>query len=141
MIRSRLVRYLLTLVLPSGLLCLIFLSSLYHEDQERVRQNLEVAERLRLTVGARSLSSDIGRIASDVRLMASLPSLTAALENGDMPTVARFTEDLVALSASRRVYDQVRWIDETGIERVRVDYVQNQPFVVPEDRLQNKSQR
>ena len=82
MIRSRFVRYLLTLVLPSGLLCLIFLSSLYHEEQARVRQSLEVAERLRLTVGARSLSSDIGRIASDVRFMASLPSLAAALENG-----------------------------------------------------------
>jgi len=141
MIRSRFVRYLLTLVLPSGLLCLIFLSSLYHEEQSRVRQSLEVAERLRLTVGARSLSSDIGRIASDVRFMASLPSLAAALENGDTPTVDRFTEDLVALSASRRVYDQLRWIDETGIERVRVDYVQNQPFVVPDDRLQNKAQR
>ncbi len=141
MIRSRLLRYLLTLVLPSGLLCLIFLSSMFHDEQARVRQNLEVAERLRLTVGARSLSSDIGRIASDVRLLASLPSLVAALENGDSAAIARFTDDLVALSASRGVYDQLRWIDEAGIERVRVDYVQNQPFVVPDDRLQNKAQR
>lgn len=47
----------------------------------------------------------------------------------------------MALSASRGVYDQLRWIDEAGIERVRVDYVQNQPFVVPDDRLQNKAQR
>ena len=141
MIRSRLVRYLLMLVLPSGVLCLIFLFSLYYEEQARVRKGMEVAEQLRLTVGARSLSSDIGRIASDVRLMASLPSLVAAMESSDMPSVARFSEDLVAISASRRVYDQLRWIDETGIERVRVDYVQNQPFVVPEDRLQNKSER
>lgn len=59
MIRSRLLRYLLTLVLPSGLLCLIFLSSMFHDEQARVRQNLEVAERPRLTVGARSLSSDM----------------------------------------------------------------------------------
>lgn len=36
---------------------------------------------------------------------------------GDIPSVARFSEDLVAISASRRVYDQLRWIDETGIER------------------------
>jgi diguanylate cyclase len=141
MIRSRLVRYLLTLVLPSAVLCLIFLASLYHEEKVRVRQSMEVAEQLRLNIGARSLGSDIGRIASDVRLMASLPSLGAVMENSNMPAVARFTEDLVALSASRHVYDQLRWIDETGLERVRVDYVQNQPFVVPEDRLQNKSQR
>ncbi|WP_153144555.1 sensor domain-containing diguanylate cyclase [Dechloromonas sp. H13] len=139
--RSRLARYLLTLVIPSGLLCALFLWSLYHEEQVRVRQNLEVAEQLRLAVGARSLTSDLDRIASDVRLMASLPSLAAAFDSGDAPAVARLTEDFVALSASRRVYDQLRWIDETGIERVRVDFIQNRPFVVPEERLQNKSLR
>ena len=139
--RSRLARYLLTLILPSGLLCLIFLSSLYHGEQARVRQNLEVAESLRLSVGARSLTSDIDRIASDVRLMASLPSLSDALEQNDLNSISRLADDLVALSASRRVYDQLRWIDESGVERVRVDFLQNQPFVVPDDRLQNKATR
>ena len=139
--RSRLARYLLTLILPSGLLCLIFLSSFYHEEQARVRQNLEVAERLRLSVGVRSLTSDIDRIASDVRLIASLPSLSAALEQYDVHSISRLADDLVALSASRRVYDQLRWIDETGVERVRIGFLQNQPFVVPEERLQNKATR
>ena len=139
--RSRLARYLLTLILPSGLLSLMFLSSLYHEEQALLRRHLEAAEELRLIAGARLLAGDIGTIASDVRLMASLPSLAAALDKGDEPSLAAFTADLVALSASRRVYDQLRWIDETGMERVRVDYVQNQPFVVPAERLQNKAQR
>ncbi|MBL8431291.1 MAG: GGDEF domain-containing protein, partial [Dechloromonas sp.] len=49
--------------------------------------------------------------------------------------------DLAVLSASRRVYDQLRWIDESGMERVRVDFIQNQAFVVPAERLQNKAQR
>ncbi|MFZ1445011.1 MAG: diguanylate cyclase [Candidatus Dechloromonas phosphoritropha] len=139
--RSRLARYLLTLILPSGLLCVIFVSSLHHEDQVRVRESLEVAEALRLTAGARSLTGDIGMIAGDIRLIASLPSLARALDKNDPPSLADFTADLVALSASLRVYDQLRWIDESGMERVRVDYVQNQPFVVPLERLQNKAQR
>ena len=139
--RSRLARYLLTLILPSGLLCLIFVSSLHHEDQVRVRESLEAAEELRLVAGARSLIGDIEMIAGDTRLIASLPSLARALDKGDAPSLAAFTADLVALSASRRLYDQLRWIDESGMERVRVDYVQNQPFVVPVERLQNKAQR
>lgn len=52
--RSRLTRYLLTLILPAGLLCLIFVYSLYHEERTMVRQNLEAAEELRLLAGARS---------------------------------------------------------------------------------------
>ena len=57
--RSRLVRHLLTLIVPSGLLCLIFVAALYHENQLRVRQNLEAGEALRVSVGARSLTSDL----------------------------------------------------------------------------------
>jgi diguanylate cyclase (GGDEF)-like protein len=139
--RSRLARYLLTLILPSGLLCLIFVSSLHHEDQVRVRENLEAAEELRLVAGARSLIGDFEMITGDIRLMASLPSLARALDKGDAQSLDALTADLVALSASRRLYDQLRWIDESGMERVRVDYVQNQPFVVPVERLQNKAQR
>lgn len=139
--RSRLLRHLLTLMVPSGLLCLIFVAALYHENQLRVRQNLEAGEALRVSVGARSLTSDLDVMAGDIRLIAALPSLAAVLGNADHPALSRLTADLVALSASHRVYDQLRWIDETGRERVRVDYLQNEPFVVPEERLQNKAQR
>ena len=134
--RSRLTRYLLTMILPSGLLCLIFVTSLYQEERALFRQNLEAAEALRLLAGARSLSGDVGMVAGDVRLMASLPSMAAVLDKGDDAALAALTADFVALSASRRTYDQLRWIDETGMERVRVDYVQNEPFVVPRERLQ-----
>ena len=139
--RSRLARYLLTLILPSGLLCLIFVFSLHREDQVRVRESLEAAEELRLLAGARSLTGDIEMITGDVRLIASLPSLARALEKGDPPALAAYAADLAVLSASRRVYDQLRWIDESGMERVRVDFIQNQAFVVPAERLQNKVQR
>jgi diguanylate cyclase (GGDEF)-like protein len=139
--RSRLARYLLTLILPSGLLSLLFLSSLHHEEQALLRQHLEAAEEIRLIAGARSLTGDVALIASDVRLMASLPSLASLLEADDPPAIAAFTADLVALSASRRVYDQLRWIDELGRERVRVDFIDGRPFVVPEAQLQDKSQR
>ncbi len=138
---SRLVRHLLTLIIPSGLLCLVFVAALYHEDQLRVWQNLEVGEAVRVSAGVRSLTGDLDVMASDIRLIAALPSLAAALENADPPALSRLTADLVALSASHRVYDQLRWVDETGRERVRVDYLQNEPFVVPEERLQNKAQR
>jgi len=139
--RSRLTRYLLTMILPSGLLCLIFVTSLYQEERALFRQNLKAAEALRLLAGARSLSGDVGMVAGDVRLMASLPSMAAVLDKGDDAGLAALTADFVALSASRRTYDQLRWIDETGMERVRVDYVQNEPFVVPRERLQNKARR
>ena len=138
---SRLARYLLALVFPSALLCLVFVFSLYQEEQDRARESLMAGEALRLAAGVRSLTGDLGRIASDVRLLAELPSLTAVLDGGDEAAVERLSADLAALSAARRVYDQLRWIDETGMERVRVDYLQNRAVVVPPERLQHKGQR
>jgi diguanylate cyclase (GGDEF)-like protein len=138
---SRLGRYLLLLVLPSGLLCLAFLLSVYYEEQERVRTHLVAGERLRLAAGARGLMLAVGNVAGDVRLMASLPSLAAAIDDDGPATLERLAADFVVLSSARQVYDQLRWIDEVGMERVRVDFVQNRPFIIPAERLQNKSQR
>lgn len=139
--RSRLIRYLLSLILPAGLLCLVFVYSLYHEERTMVRQNLEAAEELRLLAGARSLAGDIGMVAADVRLMASLPSMKTYLAVGDSAALAAVAADFSALAASRRVYDQLRWIDASGVERLRIDYVQNEPLVVADERLQNLGKR
>lgn len=139
--RSRFGRYLLLLVLPSGLLCLAFLFSVYHEEQDRVREHVAAAEQLRLAAGARGLAIEVGAAVADVRLMATLPSLAAALEDPAPAAKAALAADLVALSGARGVYDQLRWIDESGREQVRVDLVGGKPSVIPDDRLQDKSQR
>ena len=86
MIRSRLLRYLLTLVLPSGLLCLIFLSSMFHDEQARVRQNLEVAERLRSGVEAEPL------------LTTPLVAVTVSIGAATL-TPGQTVEELLALEA------------------------------------------
>ena len=139
--RSRSGRYLLALVLPSALLCLVFVFSLYNEEQDRARETIAAGERLRLAAGVRALHGDLAGLAGDVRLLVALPSLSAAMNGGDELAVARLAGDLRAFSASRGIYDQVRWIDETGMERVRIDYAQNEALVVPLDRLQDKGQR
>ena len=44
-------------------------------------------------------------------------------------------------SEAQRVYDKLRWIDENGIERVRVDRIDGKGVVVPADQLQDKARR
>lgn len=47
----------------------------------------------------------------------------------------------VSLAESKKVYHQLRLIDKSGQEVVRVDYTDGDAFVVPENQLQNKSVR
>jgi diguanylate cyclase (GGDEF)-like protein/PAS domain S-box-containing protein len=53
----------------------------------------------------------------------------------------RFSENLKSLMQSRKVYDQIRWIDETGRERFRVNYNDGRPAAVRSVKLQNKADR
>ncbi|MBM4341681.1 MAG: hypothetical protein FJ110_19315, partial [Deltaproteobacteria bacterium] len=41
----------------------------------------------------------------------------------------------------KRIYDQVRWMDETGMERVRINFIASGAEVVPAEKLQNKGSR
>jgi len=54
----------------------------------------------------------------------------------------RHIEELwLAYSDTRRVFDQIRYLDAEGNEIVRVDYAPDGAFVMPKDQLQNKKDR
>jgi len=38
-------------------------------------------------------------------------------------------------------YDQIRFLNETGMEQIRINFNKNNPFIVSEDKLQNKAKR
>ena len=44
-------------------------------------------------------------------------------------------------SKQRGVYDQIRYLDESGQEKIRINYDNGQPAVVPQKELQNKADR
>jgi len=53
----------------------------------------------------------------------------------------RLTSIFENLMNAKRIYMQLRYIDEKGNELVRVDYNNNKPFVIPDTKLQNKVHR
>jgi hypothetical protein len=71
--------------------------------------------------------------------------LNQRFHNEDLETLelARqsLEEEFLAFSRSRRIYYQVRYLDENGEEIVRVDGVEGQMLIVPKVQLQNKASR
>jgi len=51
---------------------------------------------------------------------------------------ANFAHDLYSFMHNNELFDQIRFIDATGMERLRVETGQDGPFVVPDDSLQFK---
>lgn len=50
-------------------------------------------------------------------------------------------DEFLRVSRNTGDYDQIRLLDSTGKEKVRVNYNSGSPFLVPDSKLQNKSER
>jgi hypothetical protein len=64
-----------------------------------------------------------------------------ALLAGDTRHMSMLTGDYLSFSLRKGLYDQIRYLNETGMEVVRVNYNKGQPFIVPANQLQNKGKR
>ena len=75
------------------------------------------------------------------RLLSDLHFLQGAYEK-DLARNSNFagiTEDWIAFSNAKRIYDQVRYLDATGDEKIRINLGADGAYAVPEAELENKS--
>ncbi|WLE99008.1 MAG: ATP-binding protein [Candidatus Electrothrix communis] len=91
--------------------------------------------------GAGTLSYNLKKITRDLLYLAGQNSLIDQITHPDQENLEQLAQNFINFSRIKGYYDQIRWIDETGMERIRVDYASNGPKATPPDRLQNKSGR
>lgn len=131
----------LRLFLPLSLL-LIGGAGLYGKQAiERELILLRDQEAANIKLGAGALSNKIEFLNHDLMFLSRHSALRDAIDRPSPKNLAHVGEDFAIFSGSRDHYDQIRWIDQNGMEKVRVDYMQGKPTVVPADKLQNKGSR
>jgi PAS domain S-box-containing protein len=131
----------LKLFLPLAALLVAGLVVLGKTEIESEMTRLKSQETLNVGLGAGVLNGHIENISSDLIFLASHSALRQAINTPNADNLAHLSTDFANFSRSKGIYDQLRWIDENGMEMVRVDYVQGRPVVVPADKLQNKGSR
>lgn len=111
---------------------------LYAGPQLDALKSREVAK---LEIARSTLLHHVEAARSDLMTLTRAPSLQALVEHRDAPGEARVAGLFVALAGEKRFYDQIRYLDEHGMERVRVDLRNGVPVSVPDAELQDKSGR
>ncbi|BBE52202.1 putative diguanylate cyclase YegE [Ferriphaselus amnicola] len=131
----------LRLYLPIVLLVLV--GSAFYSNQaiEYELTQIRNQESAYIKLGAGALSNKIGFVSHDLMFLSRHTALRAAIEQPTQKNLAHLAEDFSIFSASLGHYDQIRWIDQHGMEKVRVDYLQGKAVVIPTEKLQNKGQR
>ncbi|MGR8931322.1 MAG: diguanylate cyclase domain-containing protein [Gammaproteobacteria bacterium] len=117
--------------------------NLYYQYQ---RFQLEKEERqhedfLRLNLAAETLARDLQTIVSDLRWLSHSQVLQDYLAESNPINSARLKTDLRDFAKYTALYDQVRYIDAEGLERVRINFNDGEPSVVSDAELQDKSHR
>lgn len=80
-------------------------------------------------------------IVGDLLFLSLQNELHSYLETGKPQATRSIQTEYKSLSTAKRVYDQIRYLDSQGMERVRVNFNAGEPEAVPEKNRQNKSKR
>ena len=139
--RSRFARSMLLVWIP---LVLLVAGVIVHLAEDKIESRgtlLRESEVRNVARGVEAISHAIDGVVRDVRFLAAHGALRAAVDADGPVAVAVLAESFLAFSAIHGIYDQIRWIDETGMERVRVELADGHAGIVPADRLQNKARR
>lgn len=86
------------------------------------------------------LSGEIESVRSDVLYLAEQETLQRFL-SGQEDARRELEHDYVRFATRRTVYDQIRFLDTIGKEVIRVNFRRGQTEIVPEEKLQEKSDR
>ncbi|WP_176961812.1 diguanylate cyclase [Mariprofundus sp. NF] len=85
-----------------------------------------------------TITRDFSHVVSDLLFLAHQAEFHDVVGAQDWQHLSRH---YLEFSSKKRVYDQVRFIDKAGMERVRINYNGGNPTVVADDKLQNKRER
>lgn len=113
----------------------------YHGVQERISIRNRAHERIGVELKKDAVDNLLRTARRDLRLITDHYQLKRILEHPSPDALHDFELDMLNLSAASKIYDQIRWIDESGYERMRIDYNNGKPSRTPEAELQNKSSR
>ncbi|MBE0600176.1 MAG: diguanylate cyclase [Firmicutes bacterium] len=123
------------IVLALLFLCISFLIQI--NDDINVRGNEEIMERGLIQLEKTTIAYKLNRRASDILFIADTLKLSGEM----LGEYTLIEKPWIAYSNRYRIYDQIRYLDSSGQERVRINYSPQGAYAVPQSELQDKSDR
>lgn len=95
----------------------------------------------RIEVARGQVTQDFSAVETDLRVISNLPLLQRYLDSDSPVQREELEKVFLVLAEETRRYDQIRYLDASGQEIVRINYNDGKPAVVPREQLQNKAGR
>jgi len=115
--------------------------SIYYVEVNNRRSIIGTNEAHHIHMLPKSIISDFESVVSDLMILSEQHELQRMLENVEGDHRNDLADTFLTFSKRKRLYDQIRFLDETGMEVVRINFNSGNPYIVPEDQLQFKGDR
>ncbi|MBU2711486.1 hybrid sensor histidine kinase/response regulator [Zooshikella harenae] len=135
------VKHFLILFLPVSFLLLGIAYFFYQVQAEQIYGQLRLTSQASVDAGRATISRNFDLITGDLLFLAKEKELSKLLNNKTPLSLKNIKQQWISFSYVKQVYDQIRWIDETGMEQARINYNSGKSFAVSTQQLQNKASR
>lgn len=137
----RFIFHVLAIFLPLALISCGVAYYFYYSMQERSALRNYGREKAAIEISRNVIGDVLQEIRRDLLGIAGNYALKTFLDQPMPAELFDFEQDLLNIAVSSRLYDQIRWLDETGMERVRINFNNGNPVITPVNELQNKQAR
>ncbi len=127
--------------LPLALALSALVYGLLQADANIHLQKLQVQEASEVKVAAQLLGHNFEDVISDLQFLSQAPSLKRFINDHSQSEKQLLTDYFRNLALAKGRYDQIRYLDNRGMEIIRINLVANKAVIVPASALQNKAQR
>jgi len=133
--------YFLTQFLPLAVLVLAAAGIRYNSSVEAELHRFQTEQRERVGLGAAALINDMRAPLRHLSVLSHERPIVSMINDPSPANLTSAETSFFTLMLRNPDYDQVRWIDERGMERLRVEMGPNGPERVSELGLHDKKQR
>ncbi len=143
--RRRIVVDFLMIFVPLCLVSGVLFGLVFFEDLKLKNESLRTRTREQVVEGQvdlalDSINEEFQEVSADLLTISGLQEMKKVLD-GDAADTAGLARDFLQFAATKKKYDQIRYIDAAGMEIIRVNYNSGRPAIVPQEQLQNKARR
>ncbi len=133
--------YFLSICVPFLIAGGLVFYNLYTNAFEKRLNSYRVEELRHLKDLKRSIIIDFDAVSANVKILSQNPNIEGYQKRDGEIFRKKIASLFLSYSRNIRLYDQIRYIDDTGMEVVRVNYNNGSSSIVPDNKLQNKASR
>lgn len=135
------IKHFLVIFTPISLFVLGVAYFFYKVQASQLYGHLKLSSQASVDAGRTTISRNFDVITNDLLFLANEQELKKLLDNTTTLSIENIKKQWTSFSAIKKNYDQIRWIDETGLEQIRINYNNGKPYAVAKGNLQSKISR